>query len=71
MAQWNYAELPHALGCDDWFTSRVITCAELDDALATAEQATTAVYVEIVTDTYAAPPLAEHLGANTETLYSA
>jgi indolepyruvate decarboxylase len=42
-----------------------------DDRKVTAQQAAAATYVEIVTDTYAAPPLAEHLGANTETLYSA
>ena len=71
VAQWNYTELPRALGCDGWFTARATTCAELDAALATAQQTTAATYVEIVTDTYAAPPLAEHLGANTETLYSA
>jgi indolepyruvate decarboxylase len=71
VAQWNYTELPHALGCDGWFTAQATTCAELDAALATAQQMTAATYVEIVTDTYAAPPLAEHLGANTETPYSA
>lgn len=36
VAPWRYAELPHALGCDDWFTARVSTCGELDRALATA-----------------------------------
>ncbi len=25
VAQWNYAELPHALGRDDWFTAKVRT----------------------------------------------
>jgi indolepyruvate decarboxylase len=69
VAQWNYTELPHALGCNDWFTDRVTTCAELDAALATAQQASEATYVEIVTDTFAAPPLAERLGASTSTLY--
>jgi indolepyruvate decarboxylase len=71
VAQWNYAELPHALGCDGWFTARVATCAELDEALATARDGESAVYIEVVTDTYAAPPLAERLGASTATLYSA
>ena len=32
IASWNYAELPHALGCDDWFTARVTTCDEFDQA---------------------------------------
>jgi indolepyruvate decarboxylase len=25
LAQWHYADLPKALGCDDWFTARVTT----------------------------------------------
>ena len=49
IAAWNYAELPHALGCQGWFTARVSTCGELDDALKTAEQADGAAYIEVVT----------------------
>ena len=30
IAHWRYSELPHAFGCDDWYTARVTTCAELD-----------------------------------------
>jgi indolepyruvate decarboxylase len=71
VAQWNYAELPHTLGCDGWFTARVAPCAELDEALATAQESQSAVYIEVVTDTYAAPPLAKRLSASTATLYSA
>ena len=26
IAAWNYAELPHAVGCQGWFTARVSTC---------------------------------------------
>src|SRR5258708_16946989 len=33
VAPWNYAELPHALGCDDWFTARVTTGDERDATL--------------------------------------
>jgi indolepyruvate decarboxylase len=29
LAPWNYAELPKALGCADWFTARVTTLGEL------------------------------------------
>ena len=39
IAAWNYAELPHALGCQGWFTARVRSCGVLDDALKTAGQA--------------------------------
>ena len=36
IAAWNYVELPHALGCQGWFTARVSSCGVLDDALKTA-----------------------------------
>ena len=35
---WRYSEIPHALGCDDWFTARVTTCGEFDQALKAAER---------------------------------
>jgi indolepyruvate decarboxylase len=68
LAPWRYAELPHALGCD-WFTARVTTCAELDEALEAAERADSGVYIEVVTDTYAASPLALKVHENVATLY--
>lgn len=70
LAPWNYAELPHALGCEGWFTPRVTTLDELDAALATASEGTHAAYIEVVTDRYEAPPLANRLHENTKTLYS-
>jgi len=39
IAAWNYAELPHALGCQGWVNARASSCGVLDDALKTAEQA--------------------------------
>lgn len=62
VAPWRYTELPHALGCDGWMTSRVSTCGELDDALAAAASGDCGVYIEVVTDAYAASPLARKLG---------
>ncbi|MDM0018780.1 alpha-keto acid decarboxylase family protein [Variovorax saccharolyticus] len=62
IAPWRYAELPHALGCDGWMTARVTTCDELDDAMAAAATAEAGVYIEVVTDAYAASPLAQKLG---------
>ena len=38
VASWRYAQIPHALGCDDWFTARVTTCGQLDEALRRASQ---------------------------------
>jgi indolepyruvate decarboxylase len=69
VAQWRYADLPHALGCDGWFTARVTTCGELDQALARAAQIGTGAYVEVVTDAYAAPPLALKIHESLGTLY--
>ena len=69
IAPWRYADLPHAFGCNDWFTARVTTCAELDAALDRAAQANTGVYVEVVTDAYAASPLAQKLHENLGSLY--
>jgi len=64
-----YSELPHALGCDGWFTARVTTCAELDQALQAAQNGS-ACYIEVVTDEYAAPPLPQKLYENRGTLYA-
>jgi len=69
IAPWRYAELPHALGCDGWFTARVATCGELDQALAKASDLSTGAYIEVVTDAYAASPLALKLHESMSTLY--
>jgi indolepyruvate decarboxylase len=69
VAPWRYTELPHAFGCDDWYTARVTTCEELDQALNAAETATSGVYIEVVTDPYAASPLAVKLHESMKTLY--
>lgn len=69
VAAWNYADLPHALGCEGWFTARVTTLGELDAALSTAAASAAAVYIEVVTGTYESPPLAQKLHHNISTLY--
>jgi indolepyruvate decarboxylase len=61
LASWRYSEIPHALGCDGWFTARVTTCGEFDQALKASEQDGTAAYIEVVTDTYAATPIARKM----------
>ena len=70
IAAWNYAELPHALGCQGWFTARVRTCGELDDALKTAGQADGAAYIEVITAAYEAPPLYKKLHENVKSFYN-
>lgn len=70
VAQWRYTELPHAFGCDDWMTAKVTTCAELDAALEQAGRAPGGVYIEVVTDTYAASQLAAKLHDSLSSLYN-
>jgi indolepyruvate decarboxylase len=69
IAQWNYAELPKAFGCADWFTARVTTCGELDTALAQAGQGDVGAYIEVVTDAYASPPLPLRMHENVTKMY--
>lgn len=69
LASWRYSRIPDALGCDDWFTARVTTCDEFDQALRAAEKTNTAAYIEVVTGKYTAPPLAVKLHENIKTLY--
>lgn len=69
VASWDYAALPQALGCTGWYTARVTTCKELDEALVRARNHPGAAYIEVITDPYAAPPLAQRLHENLETLY--
>jgi indolepyruvate decarboxylase len=63
LAQWHYHLLPHALGCDDWFTARATNCGELDALCGTGA------YIEVVTDKYVAPPLAMSMRKATKSLY--
>ena len=70
LAQWHYSELPHALGCDGWFTARVTTCGELDQALMQAGQNSAGSYIEIVTDEFVSPPLPLKLHESLATLYA-
>ncbi|TCR63429.1 thiamine pyrophosphate-binding protein [Bosea sp. BK604] len=69
LARWRYAELPQAFGNEGWLTARVSTCSELDEAMAAAGRTDSAAYIEVVTDAYAASPLAEKLHEAVKTLY--
>lgn len=50
LAKWDFAELPGVMGCKDWFTAKVTTLGELDEALATAGDADVGVYIEVIID---------------------
>jgi indolepyruvate decarboxylase len=56
LAPWNYAELPNALGCADWYTARVTTLGELDDAMKAARASKTGAYIEIIGGKMDMPP---------------
>jgi indolepyruvate decarboxylase len=55
VAKWNFADIPAAMGCKDWFTARVTTLGELDAALKKAEEGDVGVYIEIVVDVNLVP----------------
>jgi indolepyruvate decarboxylase len=69
IASWCYSKIPDALGCDGWFTARVTTCGEFDQALKAVEQESTAAYIEVITDKYATPPLGKKFHESIKTLY--
>jgi indolepyruvate decarboxylase len=70
LANWQYHKLPQALGCTDWLAARVTTCGELDDMIKKAESHPTGAYIEVITDRYAASPLAQKLHNSIATLYA-
>jgi indolepyruvate decarboxylase len=71
LAQWKYSKLPEAMGCEGWFSVRVTTCEELNDAINYAEQCDCGVYIEVVAGKYVTSPLAGKLHDSIDTLYSA
>jgi len=58
LPSWNYAKLPEALGCEDWYTAKVASRAELEEAMEKAETCGVGAYIEVVMDKMAGPPLA-------------
>jgi indolepyruvate decarboxylase len=56
LAPWNYAELPKTLGCANWFTARVTTLGELDEAMKSARAGKSGAYIEIIGGKMDMPP---------------
>jgi indolepyruvate decarboxylase len=48
LAPWDYHSLPKVMGCQDWFTAKVRTLAQLDAAMERAASINSASYIEIV-----------------------
>jgi TPP-dependent 2-oxoacid decarboxylase len=63
------ADLPKALGCDDWFTAFVTTCGEFEEAQKAAQRNNCGAYIEVVTEKYAASPLSMKLPESEESLH--
>jgi hypothetical protein len=53
---WNHADLPKALGCSDWYTARVTTLGEFDEATNAAHASKTGAYIQIVGGKMHMPP---------------
>jgi indolepyruvate decarboxylase len=71
LAPWNYAELPKALGCADWYTARVNTLGELDDAMKAARAGKTGGYIEIIAGKMDMPPALAFAHSRLKELYGA
>ncbi|QWD62585.1 alpha-keto acid decarboxylase family protein [Polynucleobacter sp. MWH-UH25E] len=57
LAKWNYAQIPAAMGCGDWFAARVATVAELDAAIEKANTFDGASYIEVMIPASESQPL--------------
>ena len=57
LAKWNYAQIPSAMGCSNWFTAKVSTLAELDSAIEKANLFDGASYIEVMIPESESQPL--------------
>ena len=69
LAPWNYAQLPKALGCTEWHTSRVTTLGELDDAMKAARANKSGAYIEIIGGRMDMPPILAFAHSRLEEMY--
>ena len=71
LAPWHYADLPKALGCDHWYTARVTTLGELDDAMKAARASKTGAYIEIIGSKMDMPPALAFAHSRLKEMYGA
>jgi indolepyruvate decarboxylase len=69
LAPWNYAQLPKALGCADWYTARVTTLGELDEAMKAARASKTGAYIEIIGGKMDMPPALAYAHGRLKAMY--
>ena len=58
---WRYADLPAALGCEDWWCGRAATVAELDQAFAEINAHEGAAYLEVLIPPEESQPLGDEV----------
>ena len=58
---WRYAQLPEAFGCQGWWSGRVATVAELEQALTAINAHDGGAYLEVMIPPEESQPLAETL----------
>jgi len=61
LAKWNYSQLPAAMGCNNWFSTKVSTVAELDAAIEKANSFDGASYIEVMIPAAESQPVAKQL----------
>jgi indolepyruvate decarboxylase len=69
LAPWNYAQLPKALGCADWYTARVTTLGELDEAMKAARASKAGAYIEIIGGKMDMPPALAYAHGRLKAMY--
>jgi indolepyruvate decarboxylase len=69
LAPWNYAELPKALGCANWYTARVTTLGELDEAMKAARASKSGAYIEIIGGKMDMPPALAYAHGRLKAMY--
>lgn len=57
LAKWSYSKVPSAMGCDAWFSARVSTVGELEDAIEKANSFDGASYIEVMIPASESQPL--------------
>jgi len=57
LARWNYHQIPTAMGCEEWFSTRVTTVGELDIALRKARNHRSGSYLEVMIPEIESQPL--------------
>jgi indolepyruvate decarboxylase len=69
LAPWNYAEVPKAFGCANWYTARVTTLGELDEAMKAARASKTGAYIEIIGGKMDMPPALAYAHGRLKAMY--